>query len=111
MLVIVSSALMDFVDYRRAAGLALVSRAPGRHLVKCLAFLMPAKWIQRRVEPTYLDELDEYCADLAEGRKVRAQLVRVRLHLRILWVIAVSIGVGALGHFLKEVFGVFRTSD
>ena len=99
---------------RRARERELETRTiapPGVRMMRFLHFAMPRKWVERRVEQTYQDELEEYFQDLENGNMRRARWVWFRMVARILLVVALSVPMGLWDYVAGEVSSVFRSAD
>jgi DNA-binding PadR family transcriptional regulator len=88
-----------------------VHTPPGSTLMEITRFVFPRRWVERRLEQVYADELVEYHEDLQAGRTVRAGWVRVRIALFITWVVALSVVGAVWDGVVGSVLEAFRSAD
>ena len=60
---------------------------PGGRIVSALRFLLAKKTCERIIEPTYADFFEEYIEALSQGRKRKAEWVRIRFYLTLILVL------------------------
>lgn len=88
-----------------------VSRPPATHLVGALRWVMPKRWVKRRIEQAYADELAEYYEALDNEERGRARWIRVRTNLILLKLVVISVPVGIWDHLVSELVGAFKSAD
>ena len=84
---------------------------PAARLMAVIEFVMPRRWVERRLSQTYADELTEYYDDLRAGKDRRASWVRMRVVARICLVLLVSVPQGIWDHLARQLSTIVRSPD
>lgn len=94
-----------------ATASSVVKPAPGASLMQALRALRGKKYVDRVLEPVYMDFWHEYAEALSEGDLVRARWIRVRFYWDFARTAGLLSAVRSVGHFVKEIMSVFRMTS